>query len=44
MAISPNEKSPALAEKLTAFMNEHVYAAEAIYHAHVEGAPNRWKR
>lgn len=42
MAISPNEKSPALAEKLTAFMNEHVYAAEAIYHAHVEGAPNRW--
>jgi len=28
--------------RLTAFMDAHVYAAEAVYRAHVEGSVDRW--
>jgi acyl-CoA dehydrogenase len=39
---TPSTKTQALAQRLTDFMNEHVYNAEAAYHAHVEAAANRW--
>jgi acyl-CoA dehydrogenase len=39
---TPSTKTQALADRLTAFMNEHVYKAEAAYHGHVESSSNRW--
>ncbi len=42
MDFTPSMKTQSIADKLTAFMNQHVYAAESSYHAHVESSPNRW--
>lgn len=42
MDFIPSPKTQALAERLAAFMDEHVYKAEAAYHSHVESAANRW--
>jgi acyl-CoA dehydrogenase len=39
---TPSEKTKSIADRLTAFMNENVYPAEAVYHGHVEHAENRW--
>ncbi|WP_046864213.1 acyl-CoA dehydrogenase family protein [Microvirga massiliensis] len=37
-----SEKTRSLAQRLTAFMEAHVYPAEAEYREHVETAENRW--
>ena len=36
------EKTQQLRERVTAFMNEHIYPNERRYHEHVRG-PNRWQ-
>lgn len=42
MDFTISEKTQSIADGLTAFMEEHVYPAEAVYHHHVETASNRW--
>lgn len=42
MDFTISKKTQAIADRLTAFMKEHVYPAEAVYHHHVETASNRW--
>ena len=42
MNLEPSERAKALRERLLAFMDEHVYPAEAVYHAEVERG-DRWQ-
>ena len=42
MDFAPTEKAADYAERLNAFMEEHVYPAEATYHQQHGAAENRW--
>ncbi|RUM98264.1 acyl-CoA dehydrogenase [Pseudaminobacter arsenicus] len=42
MDFTLSERTRSIADRLTAFMEEHVYPAEASYHAHVMTAADRW--
>ena len=42
MDFAPTEKAADYAERLSAFMDEHVYPAEATYHQQHGAAKNRW--
>lgn len=42
MDFTPSTKTQEIADRLTAFMKQYVYTAEAAYHAHVESSSNRW--
>jgi acyl-CoA dehydrogenase len=42
MLPAPTKRAEELRERVTAFMNEHVYPAEPIYHQQVEEARDRW--
>jgi len=37
------EKTKPLAARLLAFMDEHVYPSEPVFHAELEGQPSRWQ-
>jgi acyl-CoA dehydrogenase len=40
---APTKRAEELRERVIAFMNEHVYPAEAVYHRQVEEAADRWE-
>jgi len=40
---APTQRAEELRERVIAFMNEHVYPAEAVYHRQVEEAADRWE-
>ena len=40
---APTKRAEELRERVIAFMNEHVYPAEAVYHRQVEEASDRWE-
>jgi acyl-CoA dehydrogenase len=42
MDFTPSERTRRLAERLSAFMERHVYPAEEAYRNHVETAADRW--
>ncbi|RYF25653.1 MAG: acyl-CoA dehydrogenase, partial [Comamonadaceae bacterium] len=42
MDFEPSPRSKAILERLTAFMEEHVYPNDAAYWAHLAATPDRW--
>ncbi|MBV5264917.1 acyl-CoA dehydrogenase family protein [Pinisolibacter aquiterrae] len=42
MDFTLSEKTREIADRLTAFMDEHVLPAEAVYHRHMASAADRW--
>jgi acyl-CoA dehydrogenase len=38
----PSPRAQELAKRLTAFMEEHIYPAEAVFERQLAGAPDRW--
>ena len=42
MLMQPSARAKDLRQRIIAFMEEHIYPAEPIYHRQIEEAPSRW--